>query len=68
MILSNAVSVPDVTRQPVNEAKAALEALHLTVDVQSFGAQGGRVFNQSPPGGNRVPEGTKVTLFVFPGF
>jgi serine/threonine-protein kinase len=67
VILSNAVTVPDVQRQPVDQAKAALESLHLTVEVQGFGQQGNRVFSQAPPPGSRVPEGTKVILFVFPG-
>jgi beta-lactam-binding protein with PASTA domain len=68
VIVSNAVTVPDVTRRPVNEARSMLEALHLTVEEQSFGQPGGRVVSQTPPGGSRVPEGSKVTLFVFPGF
>ena len=66
VIVSNAVTVPDVARQPVAQANQALTALGLTVEVQGFG-QDGRVFSQSPPAGSRVPEGTKVTLFVFPG-
>jgi eukaryotic-like serine/threonine-protein kinase len=69
VIVSNAVTVPDVSRQAVDAAKTALEALHLTVEVQQFGqADGGRVFSQSVRGGDRVQEGTKVILFVFPGF
>jgi serine/threonine-protein kinase len=68
VVVSNAVGVPDVTRHPVAEAKATLEALHLTVEVQQFGqADGGRVFSQTPPAGSRVPEGSKVVLFVFLG-
>ena len=67
VIVSNAVSVPDVTRQKVADAKTTLEGLHLVVEVQQFGQNdGGQVFSQSPPAGSRVPEGTKVVLFVFP--
>jgi serine/threonine-protein kinase len=66
VVLSNAVTVPDLTNQSGKDAKQALEALGLTVEVQSFGGRdNGRVFQQSPGGNSRVEAGSKVTLFLF---
>jgi beta-lactam-binding protein with PASTA domain/serine/threonine protein kinase len=67
VVLSNAVTVPDLSGQSGKDAKQALEELGLTVDIQTpFGGRdGGRVFQQSPGGNSRVEPGSKVTLFLF---
>lgn len=62
VIVSNAITVPDVTGRSIAEAKTMLESLHLAVDV--FGPGNGRVFNQAVPAGSRVPEGTKILLLA----
>jgi serine/threonine-protein kinase len=65
VILSNAVTVPDLNGQSGRDAKQTLEDLGLTVEIQSFGGDNGRVFQQSPGGNSRVEPGSKVTLFLF---
>jgi serine/threonine-protein kinase len=64
VILSNAVTVPDVGNRSGDEAKAMLEQLGLTVEVQAFG--GGRVIAQNPGANSRVAPGSKVTIWVIP--
>jgi serine/threonine-protein kinase len=68
VIVSNAVTVPDVGQKTVGEAKATLEGLGLEVDVQQIGPNNdnSHVFAQSPSAGNRVEPGTKVILVAFP--
>ena len=58
------VEVPNVQGQQVGEAKAALEALGFTVDVEEFlGGFFGTVRSQTPAGGT-APEGSTVKLVV----
>jgi beta-lactam-binding protein with PASTA domain len=67
LVLSNAVTVPDVTGQTVADAQNALTALGLQVQVQqlmNFG--GGRVFQQSVAPQSLVPPGTAITIVAFP--
>jgi serine/threonine-protein kinase len=68
VIVSNAVTVPDVGQKTVGEAKTTLEGLGLEVDVQQLGPNNdnSQVFAQSPGAGNRVEPGTKVILVAFP--
>jgi eukaryotic-like serine/threonine-protein kinase len=71
VVISNAVTVPDFNQRTVAEAKATLASLGLQVDIQGVGGPDEtttRVVTQTPPANSRVPEGSKVTLFVFPGF
>jgi eukaryotic-like serine/threonine-protein kinase len=66
VILSNAITVPDVRGKSADEARDELEGLGLEVDFQSFGGgNNGRVFEQSIGPRNRVEQGTTITLFLF---
>jgi serine/threonine-protein kinase len=66
VILSNAVTVPDLSGQSGKDAQKTLEDLGLTVEIQAFGGRdNGRVFQQSPGGNSKVEPGSKVTLFLF---
>ncbi|MFD1152316.1 PASTA domain-containing protein, partial [Saccharothrix hoggarensis] len=64
VILSNAVTVPQVEGRPVKEAKKILEEAGLKVDVQFNDRDRARVVNQSVRGGQRVPKDTTVTLIA----
>jgi serine/threonine-protein kinase len=67
VILSSAVTVPDLTGKSVDEAEDQLKALGLKIDVQSVvGGREGRVFNQSPGPNSRIEPGGRVTVAVFP--
>ena len=65
VILSNAVTVPDVTNRPGPEAQAILQGLGLQVEAQQFGGFG-RVFGQNPPANSRVAPGSKVIIYTLP--
>lgn len=66
VILSNAVTVPDLSGRRADEAQEELEKLGLRVEFQSFGGGNrGRVFQQSPGADSRVEAGSTVTLFLF---
>jgi len=61
------VAVPGVGGQPVDDARAALEAVGLDAVVQeeaSDDAEPGTVLRQDPAPGAEVPPGTDVTLVV----
>ena len=58
------VDVPDVTGKPVEEAQQILAAAGLAADVRRIPGPG-TVRSQSPGGGETVPKGTAVTLYVF---
>ena len=66
VVLSTAISVPDVKGQRVNEAKRTLEDLGFKVQVESFGGGGGRqlVWDQDPGAGSRAKEGDTITLYA----
>jgi eukaryotic-like serine/threonine-protein kinase len=67
LVLSNAVTVPDVTGQSVTDAQNALTALGLQVQVQQLvNIGGGRVFNQSIAPGTLVQPGSAITIAAFP--
>ncbi|MFI9382291.1 Stk1 family PASTA domain-containing Ser/Thr kinase [Kutzneria sp. NPDC052558] len=67
VIVSNAVTVPDLTGASAEDATNTLKGLGLTIDVQGiFGSKRGRVFSQDTPPGTRVKPGTKITVQVFP--
>lgn len=55
------VSVPDMTNLPVLQAEKALRAAGLVPEVQG---EGPYVTKQTPKGGARVKEGTKVILYA----
>ena len=61
-------SIPDVTSQDEESARAALEGAGFDVVVQdeetSDPSQDGIVITQDPGGGTRAPAGTTVTIFV----
>lgn len=66
VILSNAVTVPDLSGRGAEEAQEELEELGLKVEFQSFGGGNrGRVFQQSPGANSQVEPGSTVTLFLF---
>ncbi|WP_367130949.1 PASTA domain-containing protein [Saccharothrix sp. HUAS TT1] len=64
VVLSNAVTVPQVEGKSVKEAKKTLEEAGLKVDVQFNDRDRARVVNQSVRGGQRVPKDTKVTIIA----
>ncbi|HEY0452911.1 Stk1 family PASTA domain-containing Ser/Thr kinase [Actinophytocola sp.] len=66
VVLSNAVTVPDVSQKSQQDAEATLRGLGLDVDVQSLGGGGGPVLAQNPPANSRVQAGTKVTIWTVP--
>ena len=58
VILSNAITVPDVRGDSADDARRELEGLGLDVDFQSFGGgDDGRVFEQSIAPDSRVEQG-----------
>jgi len=67
VVLSKAITVPDLTGQSLADAKQALHDLELEVDVESFGGpEGGRVFGLSPSQNTRVEKGARITIYVTP--
>ncbi|WP_447006362.1 PASTA domain-containing protein [Saccharothrix isguenensis] len=64
VVLSNAVTVPQVEGKQVKEAKKILEQAGLKVDVQFNGRDRARVINQSVRGGERVPKDSQITLIA----
>jgi serine/threonine-protein kinase len=66
VVLSTAISVPDVKGKRVNEARRILEELGFEVEVSSFGGGGGRqlVWDQDPGFGGRAQEGDTITLYA----
>lgn len=66
VVLSNAVTVPDVAQKPQQEAEAMLRGLGLDVQVQNLGGGGGPVLAQNPPANSRVPPGTKIVIWTVP--
>jgi serine/threonine-protein kinase len=64
------IAVPDLTNMSVAEAKAALEALGLTVDVAEVAQEDFRtgdtvyVLRQEPAAGQTLSAGSRVTIFI----
>ncbi|MDQ3964360.1 MAG: PASTA domain-containing protein [Actinomycetota bacterium] len=59
------VAVPDVTRMPIKEARAVLEAAGFkvaVVDVYSNGVAAGKVVYTNPAGGAQAPEGSEIEV------
>ncbi|MBM7776408.1 serine/threonine-protein kinase [Actinokineospora baliensis] len=65
VVVSSAVTVPDLSQRPVAEAQAMLQQLGLTLELQPFSNPNGRVFSQGPPAGTKVRKGDKVTVFAW---
>ena len=68
VILSNAVTVPDLGGRSAGEAQDTLEGLGLEVRFESFTGQANRdsrVFSQDPGANNRVEPGSTVVVRVF---
>ncbi|WP_291414738.1 Stk1 family PASTA domain-containing Ser/Thr kinase [Actinophytocola sp.] len=66
VVLSNAVTVPDVNQKSQQEAEATLRQLGLDVEVQNLGGGGGPVLAQNPPANSRVQPGTKIVIWTVP--
>jgi beta-lactam-binding protein with PASTA domain len=67
IIVSNAITVPNLGGRTVAEAKTVLTGLGLQVEAQHVMPETqSRVVGQLPPAGSRVPAGTKVTIFGIP--
>jgi serine/threonine-protein kinase len=68
VVVSNAVTVPQLVGEQAGQAQAQLQQLGLSAQVQSpFGnGQNGTVFEQSVSPNTLVQPGTQVTLGVFP--
>jgi serine/threonine-protein kinase len=66
LVVSNAVTMPQLTGQSAAQAMAQLQSLQLQGQVQSLlGNQNGTVFTQSVAPGTLVAPGSQVTLGVF---
>jgi beta-lactam-binding protein with PASTA domain len=66
VILSTAVTVPDLGSQSADQAVATLQGLGLQVEIQAFGGGSGRVIGQSPSANSKVEPGSKVVIWVIP--
>ncbi len=67
LVPSNAIKVPDLTDDTVEQAQRKLDELGLTLSVSSFfGGQGSAIWNQSPGAGGRVEPGGTVSAVAFP--
>ncbi|MPY97220.1 MAG: PASTA domain-containing protein [Actinophytocola sp.] len=66
--VSNAVEVPSVSFQTLDEAQQILADAGLTAEVVQGGTSpvGSRVFRQQPSAGERVESGSTVQLWAFP--
>ncbi|GLW91557.1 serine/threonine protein kinase [Actinokineospora globicatena] len=65
VVVSSAVTVPDLNQRPVAEAQAMLQQLGLSLELQPFSNGNGRIFSQSPPPGTKLRKGDKVTAFAW---
>ncbi|PPK64166.1 PASTA domain-containing protein [Actinokineospora auranticolor] len=65
VVVSSAVTVPDLTGRTVPEAQALLGQSGLVMDLGPFSNPSGRVFNQSPGAGSKLQRGDKVTAWLF---
>lgn len=66
VIVSTAVTVPDLTTGTVSDAERTLAGLGLTASVSGwFAGQSSKVYRQSPDAGTRVEPGSTVTLGTF---
>ncbi|MGQ0838649.1 protein kinase domain-containing protein [Actinokineospora sp.] len=65
VVVSTAVTVPDLSRKTVPEAQAELAQLGLQLELQPFSNPGGRIFTQGPGPGSRVEKNSKVIVFSF---
>ncbi|ASU79547.1 serine/threonine protein kinase [Actinopolyspora erythraea] len=66
VVLSNAVSVPNLTGKTVEQARQQASRAGLTLRVNSvFGRDNGRVVRQDPSPGSAVKRGTQVRITVF---
>ena len=66
VIVSSAVTVPDVGNQSADQAVATLQQLGLQVEIQAFGGGSGRVIGQSPTANSKVEPNSKVVIWVIP--
>jgi len=66
---ANAVTVPDVTNQPIKEAQHTLDDAGLSYDVQTQNSDKKKntVLSQDPAGGAQAEKGDTVTLVVSKG-
>jgi len=63
VVVSSAVTVPDLTTGSVGEARSTLTGLGLGIDVQSvFGQDSSPVVGQQPEAGSRVEPGSTVVV------
>ncbi|MBB4904818.1 Stk1 family PASTA domain-containing Ser/Thr kinase [Actinophytocola algeriensis] len=66
VIVSNAVTVPDLGNQSADQAVATLQQLGLQAEIQAFGGGSGRVIGQSPTANSKVAPNSKVVIWVIP--
>ncbi len=64
VVVSTAITLPDLRNRSVEEASKILQEMGLQVDVRAFGGGGSRVFEQSPAPNARVESNSVVTLFA----
>jgi len=65
VVVSTAVTVPDVTGRTVDEATAMLAQAGLQIEVQGINNGGAHVAVQQPAANSRVQPGSKVGVFAF---
>jgi serine/threonine-protein kinase len=67
VVVSTAVTVPDLTRGSVSDAKNAASGLGLQIDVHAlFGMGASRVTGQNPAAGTLVAPGSTVSISAWP--
>ncbi|WP_312880603.1 Stk1 family PASTA domain-containing Ser/Thr kinase [Actinokineospora xionganensis] len=65
VVVSNAVTVPDIGNKTVPDAQAALAAVGLELELGVFNNPNGIIRAQNPAPGTKVQRGTKVGAFAF---
>jgi len=65
VVLSTAVTVPELFTRPVAEAQAMLQQLGLTLELLPLSNPGGAVVSQDPAVNTRVQPGSVVRVFAF---
>lgn len=65
VVVSNAVTVPDIVNKTVPDAQAELAKLGLELDLGVFNNPNGIIRAQNPAPGTKVQRGTKIGAFAF---
>jgi len=66
VVVSNSVTVPDLTGQTLTAAQTALASLGLTMSIQLGQSGDSTIVFQSPPAGSLVQSGSAISVFATP--